>query len=315
MSCAPNAPVSQCAINYALPPTGKSTVDWVVGGLFCSFYAAIAFNTFRSFRKKSALRLSWVSLLFFSGFRCAGFLMRAWVNDNPVQDDWSFQRAKNWVVLLTTSYSIIAAGTTFFLIFLGSVLVAFRRSCRAARQYTHQSYSETFHKHLGSDLASLETRQPDEEELRVRRLEDHAMMGFRFLVVAVAALNIVGALREFDYYWLDYNQGRTLRLVGGFVQLVIGALLILAFLFVYFKYRTPKPTMPAFLLFIANILPIYYITLIFNILRVVEPLSSNINQDADYAYYLQVLPDCLNLLLLLIFNYDRLVDYSAVVSK
>lgn len=316
MSCAANQPVSQCDINYALPPTGKSTVDWVIGGVFCSFYSVIAYQAFRAFRRRSPLALSWVSLLFFSGFRCAGFLMRAWVDDNPVQDSWTYQQAKSWVVLLTTSYSIIAAGTTFFLIFLASVLVSLRRASRAARDAGDQSFQSVFGK-IESNTASCEEQTApllDERELYVRRWEDRAMMAYRIFVVAVAALNIVGALRQFDYYWLDYNQGLTLRKVGGFIQIVVTAVLFLAFVYVYFHYASPRSTRPAFLLFVLNILPIYFITLIFNILRVLQPLDANINQDPDYTYYLQVLPDCVNLFLLLIFNFDRLLDYSTVRS-
>ncbi|KAJ9475216.1 hypothetical protein PHBOTO_005307 [Pseudozyma hubeiensis] len=315
MSCAANELISQCNINYALPPTGKGTVDWVIGGIFCSFYSVIAYQTFRAFRRKSPLALPWVSLLFFSGFRCAGFLMRAWVDDNPVQDGWSYQQAKNWVVLLTTSYSIIAAGTTFFLIFLGSVLVALRRASRAARDFGDASFKSTFCK-----LESHASRQDaavflDEHELHVRRWEDRAMMAYRIFVVAIAAVNIVGALRQFDYYWLNYNQGLTLRKVGGFMQIVVSALLFLGFVYVYFYYASPKPTSPAFLLFVLNIMPIYFITLIFNILRVLQPLDATINQDPNYTYYFQVLPDCLDLFLLLIFNYDRLLDYTAVRAQ
>ncbi|CDU24782.1 uncharacterized protein SPSC_04615 [Sporisorium scitamineum] len=310
MSCAPNAPISQCNINYPLPPTGKGVVDWVIGGIFTSFYTVIAYQTFRAFRRKSTLKLPWISLLFFSGFRSAGFLMRAWVDDNPVQDSWSYQRAKDWVVLLTASYSIIAAGTTFFLIFLASVLVALRRASRAARDIGDQSFKSTFSKfeQQQDDGAFL----LDDRELMARKWEDRAMMAYRIFVIAVAALNIVGALRQFDYYWLDYDQGLALRKVGGFLQIVVGGVLILAFLFVYFHYGSPRPIRPAFLLFVLNILPLYTITLIFNILRVLQPLQADINQDPNYTYYFQVLPDCLNLFLLLIFNFDRLLDYNAI---
>ncbi|CCF48357.1 hypothetical protein NDA11_002804 [Ustilago hordei] len=317
MSCAANAPVSECNINYALPPTGKAVVDWVIGGLFCSFYTAIAYNTFQAFRRKSTLRLPWVSLLFFAGFRCAGFLMRAWVDDHPVQQDSSFKQAKDWVTLLTASYSIIAAGTTFFLIFLGSVLVAFRRASRAAQLLGDRSYACTFSKtrHIESDLGSINPQDLDEREFSIRRWEDRAMMAFRIFVVAVAALNIVGALRQFDYYWLNYDQGLALRKAGGLIQIVTGALILLVLLFIYFKYNSPKATRPAFLLFSLNILPLYCITLVFNILRVFQPLDAEINQSPDFTYYLQVLPDCLNLFLLLIFNYDRLLDYNAINSR
>lgn len=284
--CSGNESVASCNINYPLPSIGYPKADWVIGGLFTAFYCGICYGTYLAFHKKKTLRLPWISLLFFCGFRAAGYLMRAWVDDNPVQSTSTFQQATDWVKLLTISYSIINAGTTFFLIFLASLVIAFRRCCRVSSEHYTMDH-----------------------ETNARKREDHLLMFFRFFVVGVAVVNIVGSLRQFDYYWLDYNQGILMRKIAGFIQLVVAVAMIIIVLIAFVRSRFPSSCWGGAGILL-QVLPIYLITLCFNIVRVFQPLESSVNQDPDYTYYLSAMPDLINLWILLVFTFDRILDYE-----
>jgi hypothetical protein len=288
-SCSGSTSLADCNINYALPASGNAAADWVIGGIYTSFYISICFETYRAFKQKRTLKVPWIGLSLFAGFRAVGYLMRAWSDDNQPQPDSTFAQAENWTKILTASYSIINAGTTFFLIFLGSLAIAYRRCCAAAAN--GQNYIDG--------------------EKTLRKREDSAFIGYRIFVVAVAVLNIIGSLRQFDYYWLDYSQGITLRKAGGWIQILVTVFLVIIVSSSSFTYRMPTSTRKAFSLVISVYL-IYMVSLAFNLVRVYRPLDDKVNVDSDYAYCLQALPDFINLFALLLFKYDRLLDYQAV---
>ncbi|UZJ53648.1 hypothetical protein CBS101457_002968 [Exobasidium rhododendri] len=295
MNCSGSASIASCNINYALPSPGKSTADWVLGGLFAGFYFATVWGTYRAFKLKRTLRLSWISLLFFVSFRTIGYFMRAYTDDNQPQPDSSFAQEKSWVEILTASYSILSAGTTFFLIFCGSLVIAYRRCCTA--------------------MSSTRYRSSDhKDERRLRKLEDRAFIGYRIFVIAVAALNIVGSLRQFDYYWLDYPQGVALRKAGGWIQIIVTCFLIGVVLASTYAFRVPRETYRAFFLLVPLLLT-YMVSQAFNLVRVYRTLNDEVNTDAVWAYCFQALPDLANLLVLLLFNFDKALDYEAMAAS
>lgn len=285
-SCGDNESIANCNINYPLPAIGNPKADWVIGALFTVFYCGSCYGTVQAFRKKSPLRLPWISLTSFCGFRAAGYLMRAWVDDNPIQNNYTLQQATDWVKLLTTSYSIINAGTTFFLIFLASLVIAFNRCCRAASK----NYIE-------------------DHETIVRKREDRIQMFVRFFVIGVALVNIVGSLRQFDYYWLNYTQGILMRKIAGFIQLIITVAMIITVVLAIIRSRFPSSCWGGAGILL-QVLPIYLVTLCFNIVRIYQSLESAVNQNPDYTYYFSTMPDLINLWILLVFRFDRCLDYE-----
>lgn len=289
VACSGSTLISQCDTtdNYNLPTAGNTTADWVIAGIYTAFYASTCWGTWRAFQRRKTLRLPWISLLSFTVFRAIGYFMKAWTDSNPIQDDWTYDQAASWVKILTASYSIISAGTTFFLVFCGSLAVAHRRCC------------------------AVTAGVPAYKEDRIRKPEDRAFMAFRLFVVAVAALNIVGALRQFDYYWLNYDQGIVLRKAGGYIQILVTVGLIVIVAASQTMYSAPRITLRGFFL-LESVLLLYLVVEIFNLVRVYEPLTSPVNADPVYQICLQAVPDFINLFHLLIFNFDNMLDYETI---
>ncbi|CAO1633203.1 unnamed protein product [Parajaminaea phylloscopi] len=307
--CSGSTPVSQCSTGtYNLPSAGNTGADWAVGGIFVAFYLSTCWGTYRAFQRRKTLRLPWISLLSFTAFRAVGFLMKGWTDSNPIQDDWTYDRAASWVKILTASYSIISAGTTFFLIFCGSLVVAQRRCCAEACKQRHQWAQGRF----GTQQEVEATA--DAREARLRKVEDAVFMAFRFFVIAVAAINIVGALRQFDYYWLNYEQGVALRKVGGYLQLATTVVLLGVVCASQLAYRAPVMTLRGYFL-LTPVIALYLVEEVFSLVRVYRPLSDPVNADPTYLYCLQALPDFLNLFHLIVFNFDDMLDYEAIRQR
>ncbi|KDQ19986.1 hypothetical protein BOTBODRAFT_51342 [Botryobasidium botryosum FD-172 SS1] len=283
--------VDQSVLGLTLPAGGHQVPDYIVGGIYGFFSSIVLYIAWKNFGRKKPIGSAYINLHFFAVARCVGYILRGVTDGMTPTADWNKDQWTTYVSMLTSAYSIITAGTTLFLFFMSIVSVHFRRTCEAASP-----------------------RESTGAEERRQKSEGTFLWIFRIFVIALAAVAAVGSVREFNPYWFNYNQGKLMREIVAVVQIALTVCMVAYVTSTYIAHHSPGRCTRAY--FVVNaIFILMLITQAYSILRVVSPLTSKINANPNFSYFLQVIPELLLLSLVLVSRLDWALDYTGIQAE